>query len=472
MEHPVVFGMMMVYLIVTMAIAIILSKKVKSSDSFLIAGRGLPWFLVLAVITGDVIGGGTVIGVAQRGYNSGITGSLYNVGMFIALLAIAFLLAKRYRRTGVITVPEMVRLLYDRKTAHVASLMITLAYVVIMVTTLVSGGAVLGSVLGISQTWGMTISTILFVGITLAGGLVSISLTNMIHVVVLFVGLLTSAIFGLIRVGGWSGLTKALPDSYFDITGGLPSQVWIGDLVSIVIGFAASQVLVTGVLAGKDPEAASKGCFISAFMVLPLGVACALLGMVSRVIYGDSLPHGLAAGPAAMLGLNPWIGGFAMCGLWAAMISTGPAIVLALSQLLVRDVYVGIIDPKAPDRKVLLYSRVISVVVGVLTFVLALTFYDVLRGILWAMAIRAGVAALIVMIAYLGIRWVNEQGAFWGLLSGLVALIYWTLANHPFGIHEVYPMIGSVVVVTLIVSAFRKRQVQISEDIRKKFEIP
>ena len=75
------------------------------------------------------------------------------------------------------------------------------------------------------------------------------------------------------------------------------------------------------------------------------------------------------------------------------------------------------------------------------------------------------------MITYLGMKRVNEHGAFWGLLCGLGALIYWTLANHPFGIHEVYPMITAVVVISLIVSAFTKRKVQIREDIRQGFNI-
>ncbi|MBA7689399.1 Sodium/glucose cotransporter [subsurface metagenome] len=471
MEYPIVFGMMMIYIIVTMVIAIALAKRVRSSDSFLIAARGLPWFLVTAVVTGAWIGGGSVIGVAQSGYTTGIAGCLYNVGMFIALTLFAFTLVKRYRRTGAITIPEMVKSFFGNKTGHVASVMIILAYSIIMITTLVSGGAVLSLVLGISQTWGIAISAILFVGITLAGGLVSISLTNFIHVVVLFLGLLMSAIFGLMKVGGWSGLSQALPASYFDFTGGVPHQLWTGDLVSVVIGFFAAQVVIIGILAGKDPEATAKGCFASAFLVLPLGIACVLLGMISRVIYGDALPYGLTAGPAAMVALNPWLGGFAICGIWAAIISSGPAIVLGLSQLFVQDYYVGIINPAAPDNKVLFYSRAITVVIGIITFVFALGFYEVLSGILWAFAIRAGVGLLIIMIAYLGMSRVNEKGAFWGLLCGLVVLIYWTIADRPWDIHEVYPMLGSVAVVTLIISAFTKRKASIPEHIRESFEI-
>lgn len=472
MDHPVVFTMMIVYLIVTVIIAVILAKRIRNSDSFLIASRNLPWVLVVAVIAGDWIGGGSVIGVAQRGYTTGINGCIYNIGMFLALIAFSFTLAKKYRRTGAITVPEMIKSFFGKRTANVASAIIILAYFIVMVTTMVSGGTILSLVLGISQTFGIAVSAVMFVGITLTGGLISISLTNMIHLIVLVLGLLTSSVFGLIKVGGWSGLREALPASYFDITGGFQPQLWTGDLIAVVLGFLAAQVLVTGVLAGKNPEAASKGCFFSAFVVLPVGVACALLGMISRVIYADTLPYGLSAGPAAMVALNQWVGGLAMCGIWAAMISSGPAIVLALSQLLVRDVYVGIINPAAPDKKILFHSRLIVVIVGILSFVFALGFYEVLSGILWAFAIRSGVGILIVMIAYLGMERVTEQGAFWGLLAGLATLIYWTLTKNPFGIHEVYPMIASIVLITLIVSVFTKRKVKIPEHIKRSFEMP
>ncbi|MFC1916622.1 hypothetical protein ACFLX1_00605 [Chloroflexota bacterium] len=156
-----------------------------------------------------------------------------------------------------------------------------------------------------------------------------------------------------------------------------------------------------------------------------------------------------------------------MCRLWAAIVSSGPAIVLGLSQLVVRDAYIEKINPAAPDKKVLFYSRVIAVVVGILTFVFALGFSEVLADILWAFAI----GILIVIIACLGMKRVNEWGAFWGLLCGLVALIYWTIADHPFGVHEVYPMIGSVVIITLIINALTKRKMLIPEHIRESSKI-
>lgn len=471
MDYPIAFGIVMIYIIVTIVIAVIVSKKVRSSDSFLVATRSLPWFLVLAVVVGEWIGAGTVIGVAQRGYTDGITGSLYNVGMFIALVVFAVKLAARYRRAGVITVPEIVKGLFDKKTSYVSSVMLILAYFVIIVITIVGGSAVLSLLFGISHTWGLAISAGLFVAIAIVGGLVAVSITNIMHVVVLIIGLVMALIFGLVKVGGWTGLSEALPASYFDITGGAQPQMWTGEVLSVVIGFIAAQVLIMGILASKNPKAAVKGSLASAIIVLPIGVVSAMLGMLSRALYGDVLPHGLAAAPAAMLALNPWIAGFALCGLAAAIISSGPAVVLGLSQLVVRDVYVGIINPAASDKKVLFYSRAFTLVMGILAFILSLTLYEILTAVYWVFAIRAGIGALILMVTYLGMKRVNERGAFWGLLCGLGALVYWTLANHPFGIHEVYPMIAAVVVVSLIVSAVTKRKVQIPDDVRNSFKI-
>lgn len=247
--------------------------------------------------------------------------------------------------------------------------------------------------------------------------------------------------------------------------------MWTGEVLSVVIGFVAAQVLVMAILAGKDPKASIKGALVSAVIVLPIGIMCAMLGMISKATYGDALPHGLAAAPAIMLSLNPWLAGFALCGLAAAIISSGPAVVLGVSQLIVRDIYVGVINPAAPDKKVLFYSRAFTLVIGILAFVASLTLYDILSATYWVFAIRSGIGLLILMVTYLGMKRVNEHGAFWGLLCGLVALVYWTLANQPFGIHEVYPMITAAVIVSLIVSAFTRRRAQIPEHFRESFNI-
>ena len=279
-----------------------------------------------------------------------------------------------------------------------------------------------------------------------------------------------SLVFGLIKIGGWSTLSQSLPPSYFNLSA-LQPQMRTVEMLSVIIGFIAAQALVMGILASKDTKAAINGAIASAIMVLPIGIMCAVLGMIARVIYGDTLPHGLSAGPAAILAVNPWIAGLAFCGLWAAIISSGPACALALVQLAIRDIYVGVINPTAPDKKVLFYSRTIAVVISILAFVFSLILYEVLTAVYWAFAIRAGVGVLILMITYLGAKRVNEKGAFWGLVGGLVVLIYWTLAGHPFGIHEFYPMILTVVLISLIVSAFTTRKVPISEHFKSSFDI-
>ena len=210
---------------------------------------------------------------------------------------------------------------------------------------------------------------------------------------------------------------------------------------------------------------------VLSWLVLPIGVICARLGMISRAVYGDALPHGLSAGPAAIVALNPYLAGFGMCGLWAAVISSGPPILLGLAQLGIRDFYLQMIDPAAPDSKVLLYTRVLTAAFGVIAFFISLVLYELLQAIYWVFAVRAGIGLLLLMVTYLGVKRVTEHGAFWGLLAGLLVLIVWTAADRPFAIHEVFPAVLTVFVVALVVSARKGRQAEVPRRIIESFNL-
>jgi len=110
---------------------------------------------------------------------------------------------------------------------------------------------------------------------------------------------------------------------------------------------------------------------------------------------------------------------------------------------------------------------VVTIVFGILGWVLAMTIYQVLDTIFWAFTIRAGVAVILLIGAYMGTRYISEDGAFWGLIVGLIALIGWTVAGSPLGIHVVVPTIVGVFVASIIISKFRKRRAELSPEIKE-----
>ena len=149
--HVIPLIILIAYFVITQVVASIVLRKKMGSEHYLVAGRALPTLIVLVVILGDWLGGGSVIGVAQRGYNQGVVGWIYPISIGIALLVFAFTMAARYRRVRAVTVPEVAGRVFDAKTRVATALMIAVAYYILFVTTIVAGGALLAPLLGVEK---------------------------------------------------------------------------------------------------------------------------------------------------------------------------------------------------------------------------------------------------------------------------------------------------------------------------------
>ena len=462
-----------VYTIVTIGVANIILKKKLGSDHFLVAGRSLPLVLVVAVVLGDWIGGNSTIGVSQRGYTEGILGSSYSFALGLAMIVFAFTMSARYRRLRAVTIPEVVGRLFDPKTRLMAAIVIGVAYFIAGTTQIISGGALLAPLLGVDKWGADLIAAFIFMAIITAGGLRSIALVNVIQLGVIFIGISVSLFFSLTLIGGsvtggFSRLLNELPPSYWSIGARNPFTL-SGEVLATVFTCFAGQAAITGIFAAKDTKAAVRGAWIVGFLLMPIGLAFALLGMCARIQFpeAESLPFGLSAAPAMMLALNPFVSGIALCGLFAAIISTGPLCFLAPTQILMRDIYSVYINPNATDRQKLVLSRIFAIVLLILGGIMAVTFKEVLKITYWGFAFRSGIAVILLSVTYLGARKISEDGAFWGLLAGTVMFIAWSISGKPYGIHEAIPTISTVFISTVIISRFRKRRKDLPKEVRE-----
>lgn len=469
--HVIPLIILIAYFVITQILATVVLRKKMGAEHYLVAGRALPTLIVLVIVLGDWLGGGSVIGVAQRGYNDGVVGWIYPISIGIALLVFAFTMAARYRRVGAVTVPEVVGKVFDNKTRVLAALMIALAYYILFVTTIVAGGALLAPLLGVDKWLADLISVAIFLAIVVTGGLTSIALVNIVQCVVIYVGMIIGLVYSLAFIGGsvpagFSKLLTDLPPSFWSL-GATNPITWGGELISVVFTCFAAQAAVTAVFAAKDVKAAVRGNLYTAILIMPIGIVFVMIGMCARIYFGDDLPYGLSASPAMFLALNPVVAGIGLCGAWAAIVSTGPLVMLAVVQIVMQDFYKPYINHNAPDKKVLLYSRLITIAFGVLAFFLAITMYKLLETVFWAFTIRAGIGVILLIGVYMGTKRISEKGAFWGLIAGLVALIGWTVAGSPWGIHVVVPTIVVVFAASLIISKFMKRKAELLPEIKE-----
>lgn len=463
--------MLVAYAVLTIGAANILLKKKLGSEHFLVAGRALPLALVVAVVLGDWVGGNATIGVSQRGYSDGLVGAWYTISLGVSMFVFALTMSARFRRLRAITIPEVIGRLFDRKTRLVAAIVIGAAYFIAGITQIIAGGALLAPLLGTDKWAADLISTLIFMAVITAGGLRSIALVNIIQITVIFLGMLFSLVFSLSLIGGsvhggFARLMNELPSSFWSLSSGNPLTL-SGEVLATVFTVFAGQAAITGIFAAKDVRAAVRGSWIVGFLLIPTGFAFALLGMCARIQFGNELPFGLSAAPAMMLALHPVLAGGALCGLFAAIVSTGPLCFLAPTQILIRDIYTVYINPEASDRRKLFLSRILANALLLGGWVLGVALTEVLKVTYWGFAFRVGIAVILLGVVYLGTKRVSEDGAFWGLVAGAAVFAVWNAAGTPWGLHVAVPTAAAVFVAMLVISLFRKRKSELTPEVQE-----
>ncbi|MCJ7753406.1 MAG: hypothetical protein MUP13_02455, partial [Thermoanaerobaculales bacterium] len=74
---------------------------------YLLAGRGLPYWVAAALLTGLAVGGVSTIGTAEWAYSRGISAGWYNAAWAAGAIILALGTARRYRRLEITTLPEL-----------------------------------------------------------------------------------------------------------------------------------------------------------------------------------------------------------------------------------------------------------------------------------------------------------------------------------------------------------------------------
>lgn len=135
------------YLLVLMGIGIYKSRQVKNQDDFALAGRSLsPWIMVCTMLA-VWIGTGSIVGNAEKTYDSGLATLILPIGTFIGLILLAFI-ASKARDIKASSVPEIIGMRFGQVARTLAVISLIVAYMVIVSYQFNAGGAVLEVITG------------------------------------------------------------------------------------------------------------------------------------------------------------------------------------------------------------------------------------------------------------------------------------------------------------------------------------
>ncbi len=436
------------------------------------------------VVASEWLGGMSTIGVSERAFTSGtMQPILYNISTAIGMIIIGFTVARHYRDNNVHTVSEMLENLFGRRARAISAIAFLFAYIVLAFVQLQTASSVISAMFGTPWLYSVIISSVVITAYTYVGGMHALAITGIIHVIVMFFGIGVAAFIGVSDVGGFVALKQIMieqgsPENLYNPFSGGISYAW-----SLILGGAlggmAGQASIQPIFAARSASIARKAAILSSLIIAPFGIMVAILGLVAKTGYyfdiattasplWDSVHQIINPKmvlPTLMVTpefIHPVLGGIALAGILAAILSTVGPVNFAVITIATKDIYHGIINKTAVDKKLISTARKLVVLVNVITIPLA--FYS--TGAILSMAyISYGIRAIGAIVIVMGIYrrgWISTDGVRWAFIGGTATVLLNIVAKLAgwWRIEDTYMALGAAVVFIILgnLYAIRKKR--------------
>lgn len=441
------------YFVTVLGVGFAARRAIRTSVDFFLSGRSLPaWVTGLAFVSAN-LGALEIIGMAANGAQYGVmTVHYYWIGAVPAMVFLGIVMMPFYYGSKVRSVPEYLRLRFNRPTHLLNAISFAVAQVLIAGVNLYALALVMQALLG----WPLWTAIVVGAAIVLAyitiGGLSGAIYNEVLQFFVILAGLIPVTVIGLVKVGGWNGLMDAVRDTKlgeaglhaWQDTGSTANPLgahWIGIVFGLgfVLSFGywtTNFAEVQRALSAKNMSAARRTPIIAAYPKLFIPLVTVIPGLVALVTVkglgaesGD-LQYNNAI-PLLMRDLLPnGVLGVAVTGLLASFMAGMAANVSGFNTVFTYDIWQAYIRRDRSDEYYLRVGRwatVAAVVIGIGTAFIAAGFSNIMN---YIQALFSVFNAPLFATFIIGMFWkrMSALAGFWSLLLGtLVSLSLYLL---------------------------------------------
>jgi SSS family solute:Na+ symporter len=441
-------ALLVVYAAGLTALGLALSRRVRSTRDFFVAGRALPPGLLFSTLLAANIGAGSTVGATGLGYRIGLSAIWWVGSAAIGSAVLAFLVGPRIyrlaRQHNFYTVGDFLEFRYSRAVRMIFAVTLWLGSLTILAGQIIAMSTILDAVAGLPKPAGCLLGGAVVAAYFSSGGLLTAAWLNVIQLVVKMTGFVLAVPLALSLIGGWSGLNVPSSQPEYLSPIGIGWAGVLGYLAILAPSFFISPGIIQKVYGARDEAAVRWGVGWQALALALYAALPALLGMVAYTRF-PALGNPELALPTALKELLPWwLGALLLAAVFSAELSASDAILFMLSTSLAKDFYAPR-HPAAGDAQLLRVTRRASALAGTLGVALAIAlpsviealtiFYGLLTAVLFAPFLaglflefpdaRAALAAMLVSLGVaLGAYFAGiAQPFLWGIgASGAVML--------------------------------------------------
>lgn len=466
-EYPVLISFI-TYMLIMVGIGLYFYFRTDDLSDYVLGGRGLgPGVTALSAGASDM-SGWLLLGLPGMIYSQGLVGSWIAIGLLIGAWLNWHYVAKPLRvythhLNDAITIPDYFS---ARFKDHANALRITTAVVILLFYTLYASSGLVGGAKLFEATFNLEYATALAVGsviivsYTFLGGYNAVSWTDFIQGILMMLALVITPLVVVFEIGGFENaltLVRENAPERLELLGG-SSCIAIISLLAWGLGYFGQPHILVRFMSIRHEDEMHRAKFIgmSWMGASIIGSLCVgFFGYVYILAQGIDLSDSEKIFiTLTQLLFNPWIAGFLLAAILAAIMSTIDSQLLVSSSVLSRDIYHALLRKDAGDKELVWVGRATVILIAIIAWAISSDRNSsVLQLVAYAWAgFGAAFGPLILFSLYS--KNINRAGAMAGMITGALSVIVWK--NLQGGIFEVYELLPGFVFSSLAIALVSK----------------
>jgi Na+/proline symporter len=362
------------YLALQFAIGIWVSRRIRTEDDYLVAGRGLSYPLAIFSIFATWFGAETIVGSGSRAYREGVSfASAEPFGYALCLFLMGLVFAGPLWSRKLTTLADLFRTRYSVSVERFAAVTLIPSSVLWAAAQVRAFGGVLATSSTLETELAIGVAAGITIAYTVFGGLMADAMTDVVQGIMLILGLvlLGGAVLG--SVGGIDGAARAIAAGGRVQLGppGGPLLETLERWAIPVCGSVVATELVARVIATPTPVVARRSAIIAGGLYLAAGLIPVFVGVVG-LTPSQPLADPEQLIPALARELLPTVLYAAFVGAFiSAILSTVDSTLLVPAGLLSHNLVMPLLRHQDERLKVRM-ARAGVISFGVLAYVLAL----------------------------------------------------------------------------------------------------
>ncbi|WP_213994794.1 sodium/proline symporter PutP [Arsukibacterium sp.] len=414
----------------------------ESVSGYMLGGRKLgPGVTALSAGASDM-SGWMLMGLPGAMYLTGLSSAWIAVGLLIGAYINYIVVAPRLRvytevAHDAITIPDYFEKRFEDKTRLlrvVSSLVIVVFFTLYTSSGVVGGGKLFESSFNLSYELGLYVTAGVVVIYTLIGGFMAVSMTDFVQGCIMFISLVLVPVVALDHLGGFGEVKQVVEtiDPQLINWVGASSAIAIVSALSWGLGYFGQPHIIVRFMAIRSVKDIKTARRIGMSWMLVTIVGALMTGFVGIAYVAQtkmtlSDPETIFIVFSQFL-FHPFIAGFLLAAILAAIMSTISSQLLVTSSSLTEDFYKAFVKRDATQRELVLVGRLSVLAVALVAIALA---YDRDSSVLQLVSNAwAGFGAAFGPLIILSLYWnrMTFAGALSGIVVGAVTVLIWIYA--------------------------------------------